>query len=292
MNSNELGAEQETSRHTVDLQQVECTAIKKRALVTGSGSGIGANIAIDLAKAGYLVVVTGRNVDKLNRVVRQCNEVSGSSEAVAFPFVADLISYCDMDKLIDFVELKFKRLDLLVNNACFRGGDIDIFKDKDADEDLALVMRTNVTVPLYLIHKCVKKLFPKKDDCDKQAVIINISSIASQVVVPLFFYSISKACLSELSRQIGLVSRDTNVFSVTISPGPVLTDDRPHHQAMSKYTLMNRVATTQEISDFVMYVTGHAQLFNGQELNIDGGYVAKLKQPSTLSFPQSATSAE
>lgn len=250
------------------------SAHKRVALVTGSAPGIGAIIAVDLASANYRLIVTGRNSCRLAQVVQQCNHVSGSTQAaVAFP--ADLYDLSQVDRLIEFVRITFNRLDVLVNNACYRGDVADILDDRALDE-LGKVFHVNVSVPMYLIHKCLLPLKPAG-----MATVINISSSASQVVVPLHLYSISKACLSELTRQLATLTQELGILSVTISPGPVLTDERPHHSAMSSLTLMNRVGTTQEISNLVMFAISNAHLFNGQELNIDGGYTVKQKQPDS-----------
>lgn len=248
---------------------------KKIALVTGSATGIGANVAVDLALAGFFVIVTGRNVEKLSRVVHQCNQLLSNEAPVAASFVADLLDLKQVDQLINFIQSEYGRLDVLVNNACWRGCVKNILEDK-AYDDLKHVMHVNLSVPMYLIHNCLIPIRAGKTN--DNAIIINISSVASQVVVPLHLYSISKACLSELSRQIALMTHSLGLFSVTISPGPVLTNERPHHQAMSNMTLMNRVGTTQEISNLVLFAINNVELFNGKELNIDGGYIAKQKQ--------------
>lgn len=253
-------------------QDVEChEKVAKIALVTGSATGIGANIALDLASAGFTVIVTGRNVDKMNKVVQQCNEISSASKHVSF--IADLYHFDQIDELINFIRIRFGRLDILVNNACWRGDVGNILPESVYDE-FQKVMQLNVLVPMYLIHKCLIPLKTKS----ASALVINISSVASTIVVPLHLYSISKACLSEISRQVALLSQDLDILSVTISPGPILTDERPQHIQMKDLTLMNRVGTTQEISNLVIFVITNAHLFNGKEIFVDGGYLAKQKQ--------------
>lgn len=268
-------------------------ASKKIALVTGSASGIGANIAVDLAATNkYFVIVTGRNLDSLQRVVAECNMVASQREnesgndvtsTVSTLFRCDLNDLKQVDRLIDFVNHQFGGLDLLVNNACWRGRYSDILSTaNDSYDDFQKVMHINVTSPMYLVHKCLvrpKSRFPPVDPLNKddQSIVVNISSIASQTVVPLHAYSISKACLSELSSQLAESAKSLGILSVTVSPGPVLTDERPQHQNMSYLTLLKRVGTTQEISDLVMFVISKPELFNGKEINIDGGYLVKQK---------------
>lgn len=246
---------------------------RKVALITGSSTGIGANIAIDLAVAGYTVILTGRDVSKLEKVVKTCGDRSKHGSDAAVAFQVDFYDLTQVGKLVSFIENKYDKLDLLINNVCWRGNSKNIL-DADTNDDLQRVMHMNVSIPFYLIHKCILM----RHSPSREVVIINISSVASQVVVPLHMYSISKACLSELSRQIAMLKEDDRfrgISSVTISPGPVLTEERQHHMSMSKLTLLKRVGQTQEISDLVMFVLKNVDLMNGQEINIDGGYLAR-----------------
>jgi len=267
-----------------ELVYGEIKTAKKVALVTGSSSGIGANIALDLSTHGYFIVVTGRDQEKLNRVVAKCNEISpDQSDCSAISFKADLLDLKEIDCLIEFISSKLGRLDVLVNNACWRGDHYKEIIRSVADEDLAFddfrkVMHMNLSVPMYLVQQCLSRLQRTQSQA---LIVINISSIASHVVVPLHTYSISKACLSEMSRQLARTSR-RDILSVAISPGPVLTDERPHHKVMSNMTLMNRVGSTEEISRLVLFAVKNARLLSGQELFIDGGYTAKQRRVSSV----------
>lgn len=267
--------------------QVDC---KKVALVTGSGTGIGARIAVDLAAAGYRVIVTGRNMDNLRKIVDECknafnseayesNDKTRSEAAIAIR--ADLSDFRQVDDLINQVLQEFECLDVLVNNACYRGRKSSIIS-QDAAEDTREVLHINVSVPMYLVHKLMVPMASRRDRSSERPppVVINISSIASQVVVPLHLYSISKACLSEMTNQLALRSQELGILAVTVSPGPILTSERPQHASMSSSTLLGRVGTPQEVSDFTLFVLENAHLFNGSELVLDGGYLAKQKQRS------------
>ncbi|KAH9398910.1 hypothetical protein TYRP_018295 [Tyrophagus putrescentiae] len=88
----------------------------KVALVTGSSSGIGAAVAIQLAKYGAQVAITGRDAVALSKVADQVAAVAKRGER-PLEIVADLLDNSTPKKLIEETVAKFGKLDVLVNNA-------------------------------------------------------------------------------------------------------------------------------------------------------------------------------
>ena len=87
------------------------------AIVTGGGRGLGRLLAETLATAGAMVVVTARSDDQLAETVASIRQVGG--EALALP--ADASDVQAVDTVVDEVERRFGRVDLLVNNAGLPG---------------------------------------------------------------------------------------------------------------------------------------------------------------------------
>ena len=81
----------------------------RTALVTGGGSGIGRAVALALAGAGAFVIVAGRNVGRLAKVVAQIKDAGGDARGI----LADI---GDLDSLRRLVE-ESGQVDILVNNA-------------------------------------------------------------------------------------------------------------------------------------------------------------------------------
>jgi len=141
----------------------------KVALITGSSSGIGAATAILFAKSGAQVVVTGRNVSKVQSVAKQCSDVS-PNESKALEVVADITREEDIERLIETTINTFGKLDILVNCAgIFR---ITQITDSDYIENYKKVIDVDLNSVVNMIHKCVKHLSKTKGN------IINISSVA------------------------------------------------------------------------------------------------------------------
>src|SRR5438874_899157 len=91
----------------------------KVVLVTGSSSGIGEGVAIEFAKLGAKVVITGRNEQKLKAVEKKCQDASpkGVAGKTVLSVVGDVTNDEDLQRLLKSTIAEFGQLDVLVNNA-------------------------------------------------------------------------------------------------------------------------------------------------------------------------------
>src|SRR3954447_16101758 len=83
------------------------------ALVTGASRGIGRAIAVRLAACGASIAGVARTLEGLEPTLRAIREAGGAAEG----FAADVSSSADVQRVVDEVEAKFQRIDVLVNNA-------------------------------------------------------------------------------------------------------------------------------------------------------------------------------
>ncbi|BFM24708.1 hypothetical protein CHE218_17500 [Microbacterium sp. che218] len=102
--------------------------VQKVALVTGGGSGIGAEIARKLAGEGASVVVTDINEDAAQKVVAQITEAGGTAAA----FAQNTAKWQDSEAAVDFAKQTYGGLHLAVNNAGI-GGPAATIGDYDVD---------------------------------------------------------------------------------------------------------------------------------------------------------------
>ena len=91
------------------------TGAEPVALVTGASAGIGLYTALGLARAGFHVIVAGRDLDRTTRAVRQIAKRTGSEKLTTA--LADFASLTEVRRLAETVLAEHDRLDLLVNNA-------------------------------------------------------------------------------------------------------------------------------------------------------------------------------
>ena len=143
----------------------------KVALVTGSSSGIGEAIAIQLAQYGAKVTITGRNVETLAQVANKITQISFGEEPLQI--VGDLVQDDDLpQKLVSKTVERFGQVDILVNNAG-GGSPHDSLLNPNLMDCYEQVFQLNVRAALNLIHLTVPYLETTK------GCIVNISSIAA-----------------------------------------------------------------------------------------------------------------
>ena len=179
-----------------------------KALVTGASSGIGRDIAKELSKRGYDIILVARNEEKLNEVA---SEIKTKVEVI--PMDISVVDNCK--KLYSMVE----DVDILVNNAGF--GVFGKFINTDLDREVKLI-DTNVTA----VHVLTKLFLKNMVERDK-GYILNVSSIAGHLPGPLMaaYYS-SKHYVYILSESINeeLKKNNSKVRVGTLNPCPVITN--------------------------------------------------------------------
>ena len=148
----------------------------KVVLVTGSSSGIGAGIALEFAKQGAKVVISGRNVEALKNVAAELRKISPDG-IEPLQVVGDFASEASLpDRLIKETVARFGKLDVLVNNAGV-GASNDNVADPKVLEQFDKVFNLNVKSVLAMTHSAIPELEKTKGN------IVNISSVASTNIV-------------------------------------------------------------------------------------------------------------
>ena len=179
-----------------------------RALVTGASSGIGRDIAKNLSKKGYDLVLVSRDKQKLEKVAK---EINGNVKIIS-------LDLTDEQSCKDLYEQE-PNIDLLVNNAGF--GDCGEFTKTDLDKEIKMI-ETNV-IAYHILMKLYLKDFVKKDS----GTILNVASIAGFMPGPLMStYYATKAYIVRISEGIReeLKHRKSNVKISILCPGPVATN--------------------------------------------------------------------
>lgn len=185
-----------------------------KALITGASSGIGRDIATELAKRRYDLILVARNIEKLNQVKE--NILNNRNNINIKIIQMDVSTPENCKNLYNQVN---DDIDILINNAGF--GVFGDFTKTDINKEIQLI-NTNITA----VH-ILTKLFLQDMEKKNKGHILNVASIAGFMPGPLMatYYS-SKAYVVRLSEAIReeLRRKNSNVKLSILCPGPVNTN--------------------------------------------------------------------
>jgi len=240
----------------------------KNALVTGATGGIGGAIAEALHAQGATVVISGRQVDKLEALKAKLGD-----RALVQP--CDLANKEQVGKLVDeAVKLVGGRLDILVNNAGLtRDNLFMVMKDEQWDEVIAV----NLTSTFMLMRAAARHMMRSRTGYGR---IINISSVSGILGNPgQGNYAASKAGMIGMTKSLAREVASRGVTANCIAPGFIET---PMTAALNE----KQIATIKEaipaqtfgkpddIAAAAVYLaSSEARYMTGQTLHINGGMV-------------------
>ncbi|BBZ15555.1 SDR family NAD(P)-dependent oxidoreductase [Mycobacterium branderi] len=261
----------------------------KRALVTGSSSGIGAGIAKTLAAEGVSVVVHGRNVGRVSAVVDEIRQ----RDATAVAVIGDLASEDGAAAVAEAAASEFGGIDILVNNA---GGP----SDTEVQSWFALPVsewgvtyQRNVLSAGYLIHA----LAPAMKE-NRWGRIIQIASAAG--IIPTSGqpdYGPSKAAMINMSMGLSKALAGSGVTVNTVMPGMIMTkglrdflrvfaerrgwgddlDRAAQYVLKGTGQTVHRIGQVDDVAYAVaMLASPKADFFNGMNLHVDGGGTSSI----------------
>jgi NAD(P)-dependent dehydrogenase (short-subunit alcohol dehydrogenase family) len=243
----------------------------RMCVVTGAGGGIGRAVAIDLAGAGALVAAIDRDEAGLARTHEQ---LAGNRHVIA---PCDVTSRESILAASETIEKALGPCHALVNAAAIlRPGSLDTLSLAEWNA----VLSVNLTG--YFI--CAQ-IFGAQMRAQKRGSLVHVASIAgSHAQGKSGAYSVSKAGVIMLSRQLASEWGPDGVRSNVVSPGMVIT---PMSQAFydtpgvterrSAVTPLRRIGMPQDIADAVTFLASDRSAYvNGDEIVVDGGYTRTI----------------
>ena len=246
----------------IDLQD-------KIALVTGSSSGIGAAIAIELAAGGATVALHYRsNPDGANQVAETIREAGGNCSV----FQADVGVSEQAVALVKAVQDKFGRIDILVNNAGTTRDTLLMTMKEDAWDE---VIDTDLK-SVYLISRAAVRGMLKR----RSGRIINITSVVGLAgQAGQSNYAASKAGIIGFTKSLAREIGSRNITVNAVAPGfiptaltNVLNDEQ--REATINATPLGRLGAPEEVAWAVAVLASDRSSFiTGQVLSVDGGLV-------------------
>ena len=248
------------------------TLAGKQILVTGASSGIGKGIALACAKMGATVIVTGRNVERLNETLNQMLDSTSSLQASVEhkAISADLTKAEDIDRLVS----ELPKLDGLVQCA---GVGSRVACKMVTQADIDHIMKPNLEAPVLLQAAILAK---KK--INKASSIVYIASRAANApTVGNAIYSASKGAIISYAKCLALELAPRQIRVNCICPAMVWTDliiqdgltKEEMEESQLKYPL-KRYGQPEDIANLAIYMLSNASAWmTGSSVDLTGGAI-------------------
>ena len=239
---------------------------KKIALVTGASRGIGAAIAVEMARQGFLVIGTATTA-KRSEIITQMFELN-KLDGLGMPM--DVNSNQSISDLIAKINLDHGEISILVNNA---GITRDTLLMRMKEEDWDAVINTNLK-SVYKLSQAVIKGMMKK----RYGRIINISSVVGHMGnAGQTNYAATKAGISGFTKSLAQEIGSREVTVNCVAPGFIDTDmtralSDDQRQQLLGHIPLGRLGTPADVAHAVCYLASDlAGYVTGETIHVNGG---------------------
>jgi short-subunit dehydrogenase len=238
-------------------------------IVTGASSGIGAQLARDVAARGMRVALLARRVERLEALAAEIGRAGGE----ALPLACDVAEQAEVDAAVGQVLARWGRVDLLVNNAAFNHH--VLFKDHDV-ADIERMTRTNWLGVVYMT-KAVLPAMRKR----ARGWIVNLSSVAGRLGQPdEVAYSATKFAVAGFSEGLSYELAPLGIHVMVVYPALVRTEMfTPEVMARMPRSAHRTFIDAPEFSQAVLRALGRGRFEVTVPRYVGLGYLVRLILP-------------
>jgi NAD(P)-dependent dehydrogenase (short-subunit alcohol dehydrogenase family) len=238
----------------------------KRALVTGGTKGIGAAIAIDLARQGCDVAINGRHDDAPMAAVRRAVEATGRK---CVSIIADVKQSEDVDRLVGETETTLGGLDILVHSA--GGPSLGRIDDCSPEQ-----WKDAFDVHVHAAYFLCRRALPTMRKAGEGAILF-ISSVAGIRGVPTHIaYGVVKGAMLQFTRCLARDEADHNIRVNCVAPGIIrtrfhdsMTPEAKAHNLAVRIPL-HREGRPEDVAEAVRMLVMN-DFITGEVVVVDGG---------------------
>lgn len=247
------------------------------AFVTGASSGLGAQFARTLSRAGAGVVLASRRIEKLKELRARIEGEGGDAHVVEL----DVTDHDSIKAAVAHAETEMGSIDILVNNS----GVSTTQRIQDVTpEDYDFIFNTNVKGAFFVAQEVGKRMLARSRGAAPGSFtggrIINIASMAGLKVLPqIGAYCMSKAAVVQMTRAMALEWGKFGINTNAICPGYIDTEINHHHwQTEQGQKLVNmlprkRVGSPEDLDALlVMLASDQSHFINGAVIAADDGF--------------------
>jgi len=247
------------------------------ALVTGASSGLGAQFARTLARAGAAVVLASRRVERLKELRAEIESEGGDAHVVTL----DVTELGSIRSAVAHAETEVGSIDILVNNS----GVSTTSRIQDVTEDdFDFIFDTNVRGAFFMAQEVGKRMLARAKGAAPGNYtggrIINIASVGGLRVLPqIGAYCMSKAAVVQMTRAMALEWGRFGINVNAICPGYIDTEINHHHweteqgQRLIQMMPRKRVGQPKDLDALlVMLASDQSHFVNGAILSADDGF--------------------
>jgi NAD(P)-dependent dehydrogenase (short-subunit alcohol dehydrogenase family) len=247
------------------------------AFVTGASSGLGAQFARTLARAGAAVVLASRRVEKLKELRARIEGEGGDAHVLAM----DVTDRDSIKSAVAHAETEVGSIDILVNNS----GVSTTQRIQDvSEEDYDFVFDTNVKGAFFVAQEVGKRMLARAKGAAPGTYtggrIINVASMAGLRVMPqIGVYSMSKAAVVHMTRAMALEWGKFGINVNALCPGYIDTEINHHHwkteqgQKLIQMLPRKRVGKPEDLDALIVLLASDQSHFvNGAVIAADDGF--------------------
>ena len=228
----------------------------KNVLITGAASGIGAQIAILLARQRYHTIITGKSLHSLEKTKKLIVENGGSCTLVEL----DMNDFIGIDKLGLEIFKRWKKLDMLISNAAILGT-LGPIHHQSSDEFIKVL-----NVNLISNHRLIRSVEPLLKNSVQPVVSFLSSSVANEARPFWGAYAISKASLQHMVKIWSMENQHNNLSISIVNPGK--TNTKMRKQAMPGEN-SDELQTPKEAAEKLKDILFSTKIYKGEVINLN-----------------------